>query len=218
MHIFIVIPAFNEEKRIGHVLAEVKKTKLPVVVVDDGSMDRTFEVAKRYKVTTLRHKVNLGKGAAMKTGAIAAFKKGADAVLFMDSDGQHSVNDIPKFVKQIKADQAEVYFGRRVIDKKVPAERFLGNKIASLLVFWLYGARVRDILCGFRAITQKAFKLIEWDSLGYEVETEMAIRVGKKNLKFLEIPVEMIYYDSTKGLTLTGGVGIIFEIIKWKLL
>jgi len=218
MHIFIVVPAFNEEKRIGHVLADVKKTKLPVVVVDDGSTDRTFEVAKRYKVTALRHKVNLGKGAAMKTGAIAAFKLGANTVLFMDSDGQHSVNDIPKFIEQIKANRAEIYFGRRIINKKVPGERFLGNKFASLLTFWLYGVRVHDILCGFRAITKEAFKLIEWDSLGYEVETEMAIKVGKKNLRYLEVPVEMIYYDNTKGLTLTSGIGIIFEILKWKLL
>lgn len=218
MKIYIVVPAHNEAKRIGRVLRDLKQTKLPVIVVDDGSRDGTTQIAKKSGVIVLTHSINLGKGAAMKTGALAAFKLGADAVVFMDSDGQHSVSDVPKFVHELKEGNAEVLFGMRMGNQEVPGERFLGNKIASLLVFWLYGIKVKDILCGFRAITAKAFRLIEWHSLGYEVETEMAIKVGKNHLKYLEIPVEMIYHDKTKGLTLTSGVGIIFEILKWKIL
>ncbi|RLC30852.1 glycosyltransferase family 2 protein, partial [Candidatus Woesebacteria bacterium] len=89
MKIFIVIPAYQEEERIGNVIRDVTKTKFPIVVVDDGSKDNTFKIASKYRVTALRHKVNLGKGAAMKTGAEVAFKMGADAIVFMDSDGQH---------------------------------------------------------------------------------------------------------------------------------
>ena len=104
MKIFIVIPAFNEEKNIGKVLKEVSKTKYPIIVVDDGSTDKTFKVLQKFQIPNskfqiLRHRVNLGKGAAMKTGAEAAFALGADGVVFMDSDGQHKVSDYLNLLK-----------------------------------------------------------------------------------------------------------------------
>ncbi len=95
MKIFIIVPARNEGRRIVQVLRDLGKTKFPVVVVDDGSKDNTYKVAKKTKATVLQHRVNLGKGAAMKTGAEAAFLMGAEAIIFIDADGQHKVEDLP---------------------------------------------------------------------------------------------------------------------------
>src|SRR3989304_7305763 len=115
MKIFVIIPAFNEESRIGKVLAGVRKKKLPIVVVDDGSKDETYQVAKKITPYALRHPINLGKGAALKTGCLAAFKLGAEAVILMDSDGQHDANDLPKFVKALR--RCDVVFGVRNFGK-----------------------------------------------------------------------------------------------------
>src|ERR1043165_1778703 len=98
MKIAIVVPAYNEADRVGLVLSELIKTRLPVFIVDDGSKDKTFQVIQKYPVTALKHRINLGKGAALKTGCDAAFLSGVEAVIIMDSDGQHLVHELDKFI------------------------------------------------------------------------------------------------------------------------
>src|SRR3990167_7704891 len=154
MKIFIVIPAFNEETRIGKVLSELRTRGFDFVVVDDGSKDKTSQVAKKYTPYVLRHSINLGKGAALKTGCLAAFKLGAEAVIIMDSDGQHKASDLPKFVKALK--RCAVVLGRRNLEK-IPLVRGAGNKLISFLVKFLFGIEVEDVLCGFKAFTKRAF-------------------------------------------------------------
>jgi glycosyltransferase involved in cell wall biosynthesis len=217
MKIFVVVPAYNEAKRIGEVLSGLEKTKLPVVVVDDGSSDRTFEIAKKYKVTALRHKINLGKGSAMKTGAEAAFSIGAEAVIFMDSDGQHKVEDLPKFTKALKTGKHDIVFGSRNLDLGVPLERYLGNKFASVLVNVLFGIYVSDLVSGYRAITKKAFYKLNWESTGYGVETEIVVRCGKLGLTHCEVPVATLYYDKFKGVSVIDAIGIFFDVFRWRI-
>jgi glycosyltransferase involved in cell wall biosynthesis len=216
MKIFIVIPAFNEEKHIARVLKDVKKTKMPVVVADDGSLDKTYEIARKSKIIVLHHKVNLGKGAAMKTGAEAAFKLGADAVIFMDSDGQHKVDDIEHFVDALNQN-FDVVFGSRNLSHGVPIVRFMGNKFASVLISLMFGIYISDLISGYRALTKKAFRKINWESTGYGVETEMVIKTGKHNLKHCEVPVATVYLDSVKGVTLLDAVNILFDVVRWRL-
>jgi len=217
MKIFIVVPAFNEAKRIGGVLSGLEKTKLPVVVIDDGSSDRTFEIVKKYKVTVLRHKINLGKGAAMKTGAEAAFSMGADAVIFMDSDGQHKIEDLPQFVKALKTGKYEIVFGSRNLGLGMPLERYIGNKLASVLVNLLFGIYVSDLISGYRALTRKAVEKINWESTGYGVETEMVVKCARLGLKHCEVPVATVYYDKFKGVSIIDAIGILFDVFRWRI-
>jgi len=215
--IFIIIPAYNEEKRIGKVLRGLKKYNLPTIVVDDGSRDRTSKIAKKGATITLRRRVNLGssKGAALKTGIEYAFELGAKAVILMDSDGQHKASDLPKFIKALD-EGYELVVGTRNFSMGVPLIRFLGNKIASVIVN-LLGVYFSDIPCGYRALTKKAYKELKWESLGYGVETEMLVRLSKTNLKYCEVPVEIVYYDKVKGVTVVDAIGIMFDVIRWKL-
>lgn len=219
MKIFLVIPLYNEEKHIVDVIKGVAKYDLPIVVVDDGSMDSSklkVQSSKLRGVIFLSHKVNLGKGAAMKTGAEYAFSKGAEAVIFMDSDGQHAASDLPKFVKALN-EKCDLVFGSRNLNLDIPFVRYIGNKVASVFVNLLFGIYVSDLVCGFRALTKNGYKKIEWESTGYGVETEMVVRSAKSGLKSCEIPVETIYHDRVKGVTLLDAFGIFFSVIKWRL-
>lgn len=216
MKIYIVVPAYNEGKRIGKVLKELKAQRLPVIVVDDGSKDNTYKEALKSKYLVLKHRINLGKGAAMKTGAMAAFKLGADAVIFMDSDGQHKVEDLPNFTKALNT-KTDIVFGSRNLGLKMPFVRFAGNKVASVFVNILFGIYVSDLVCGFRAITKKAFSKIMWESTGYGVETEMVIRTAKSGLIHCEVPVKTVYYDQYKGVSIMDAFDILFSVLRWRI-
>ncbi len=231
MKIYVVIPAFNEEKRIRKVISGIKKFTDHIIVVDDGSVDATFKVAAKLKnkisppkadqpvaekIKILRHRVNLGKGAALKTGVEAAFQLGAEAVVFMDADGQHSPSDFPKFVEKLEQGY-DVVLGSRNYIMGVPLIRFLGNKSASLLISFLFGIFVTDLLCGYRGIKREAFNAMKLESSDYAIETEMIIKIKRKNLKYAEVPVATVYMDSVKGVTILDAVNIFFEVIRWRL-
>jgi glycosyltransferase involved in cell wall biosynthesis len=218
--IFIVIPLFNEEKHIVKLLKDLLPYKLTILVVDDGSSDDSrFKIlnSKFQNVTLLEHKINLGKGAAMKTGAEYAFANGADAIIFMDSDGQHNSNDLQKFINKLEEKKHGAIFGSRNLNFGAPLVRYLGNKFASVLVSSLFGIYISDILCGFRAITKNCYEKIKWESSGYGVETEMVIRTGKAKINFCEVPVETIYINDVKGVTILDAFGILASVVKWRL-
>lgn len=216
---YIVLSAYNEGPRIKEVLKNINRhTGINIVVVDDGSKDDTSLLAGQIAgVSVIKHKINLGKGAAMKTGAEFAFEKGASAVIFMDSDSQHSAEDLPKFLQALEKDMCDAVFGSRNLNFGLPLVRYIGNKFASVLVNLLFGIYVSDLLCGFRAITKKAYGKIRWESSGYGVETEMVIRVAKAKLKYCEVPVETIYRDRVKGVTILDAFGILFNVLEWRL-
>lgn len=220
MKIFVVVPLYNEEKHIVKVLKDLMPYKLPVVVVDDGSSDssRSRIYDSRFKsIKLLEHKINLGKGAAMKTGADYAFTHGAEAVIFIDSDAQHNADDLVKFIRKLEEKKYDVIFGSRNLNLGVPLVRYLGNKFASLLISSLFRIYVSDILCGFRAITKDAYEKTKWESSGYGVETEMVIRTAKAKINFCEVPVETIYLNDVKGVTLLDAFGIFAQVVKWRL-
>lgn len=217
MKIMIVIPAHNEAERIGAVLKDLIKIKMPIIVVDDGSSDKTYEVAQKYGVKLLKHKINLGKGAALKTGCDIAFSSGAEGVIIMDSDGQHKVEDLFKFIDGLEEKNYEIIFGSRNLNFGVPFVRFMGNKFASVLVSFLFGIYVSDLICGYRAFTKNGYEKLRWQSSGYGVETEMVVRAGKLGLKYGEIPVKTIYLDKFKGVTILDALGILFNVLKWRI-
>lgn len=219
MKISIVLPVYNEGERVLKVLKELSKLGSRMVVVDDGSTDTTLlklEGINNSKVTILSHKINIGKGGALKTGCDYAFFHGADAVILMDSDGQHSVSDLSRFVEKLESGKYDVVLGSRNLGLGMPFIRFLGNKVASVIVNLTFGIYVSDLVSGYRALTKKAYEKIKWESTGYGVETEMVIRIKKKNLKYCEIPIETIYFDNYKGVSILDAFGILFNLIYWK--
>lgn len=216
--IAIIVPAYNESKRIGSLLEQLEIVGYPVVVVDDGSKDKTFEVVKQFDVVVLRHSMNLGKGAALKTGCLKAFELGAEAIIMMDSDGQHRVEDLPEFINELATKKYEVIFGSRNLRMGMPLVRFVGNKLASALISILFGIYISDLVCGYRAVTKKAFEKMNCQSSGYAIETEMVIKTAKCKLKYCEVPVGTVYYDKFKGVTILDAVNILFSVLKWRII
>ncbi len=219
MKIFIVIPAFNEQPRLPMLLSKLRSV-FPlsrVVIVDDGS-EAPLEIPRRYPVTLLRHQLNLGKGAAMKTGADYAFASGADAVIYMDADLQHDPKEIPVFIKHLQQG-TDLVFGSRTYSAGDPHDRHLGNFLARIYCRLVFGVRIRDILSGYRALTRKAYLLSKWQSDRYGVETEMIARFSRHQhkLKWVEIPIDTIYINKYKGISPADSVKILANSLWWKL-
>jgi dolichol-phosphate mannosyltransferase len=213
----VIIPAFNEGDRVSEVIKQVKKFKLTTIVVDDGSSDDTFTRANRSKAIVLRHKINLGKGAALKTGCEAAFALGANAIVVLDADGQHNPAHVPKFTNTLSKGY-DIVFGYRDLAGKAPPVRYFGNKVGSYLIAMLFNIYRRDLLCGYFAFTKEAYKKIVWKSTRYGVETEIVARTGKNKLKYAEVPIETIYIDKYKGVSILDALSIFPSVFKWRFL
>lgn len=213
--VWVVIPARNEEKRISNVIDQVKEYSNNVVVVDDGSKDDTYDAAKAKKVIVLRHIINLGKGAAVKTGCDFVLKKNGKRIILIDADGQHEPKEIPRFLKSLQ--DADIVFGYRKISGQMPFVLRLGNWFINFATLVLYGLNLKDTQCGYRAFTADAYKKIRWKAAGYSMESEMIANVGKRHLRYKQIPIQTIYSDRYKGTTIMDGIKIVLNMFSWRL-
>jgi glycosyltransferase involved in cell wall biosynthesis len=214
-NLWAVIPAYNEEKSIGNIIKETKKYVSKIIVVDDGSRDNTYKVAKRGNVTVLRHIINLGKGAALKTGCDFAVKNNAQIIIALDADAQHDPKEIPNFLESIKSN--DMVFGYRKSNKKMPLILKFGNWFINKIIKLLYGVAIRDSQCGYRVFTSKAYKKIRWNASNYSMESEMVAKAGRYNLRYTEVPIKTIYSNKYKGTTILDGVKIVFNMILWRI-
>lgn len=209
---WVIIPAYNEEKNIVKVIQKVKKFAKNVIVVDDGSKDNTFLEASK-ETTALKHILNLGKGAALKTGIKYAIELGAENIIVIDADGQHDPVEIPKFLNALKSN--DVVLGVRKFDKNMPAVLRFGNSFIDYTIKLLYGIKVNDTQCGYRAFTKAAYEKIMWQSSDYTMESETIANIGRHGLKFKEIPIQTIYSDKYKGTTVIDGFKIVSNMLIW---
>lgn len=213
--IFAVIPAHNEETNIRKVISETKKYISNIIVVDDGSKDKTSEEARKEGIIVLKHIINLGKGATLKTGCDYAIKQGASQIIVLDADAQHEPLQIPDFLNELK--DVDVVLGYRKPSKEMPFILKYGNWFINKITKLLYGISLHDTQCGYRAFTAHAYKKIRWKASNYSMESEMIANIGKKRLKYKEIPIETIYTDKYKGTTITDGIKIVCNLFWWRL-
>lgn len=212
---WIIIPGINEEKYIETVLKKVSQHTKNIIVVDDGSKDKMPTIARKYTSHVLSHSVNLGKGAALKTGCEYAFKNlKADAVIFMDSDDQHDPEELTLFYEALK--NSEVVFGVRSFDEKMPLLRIMMNRLASAVIFFLFGSYIPDIPSGYNAFTKKAYQKLNWDSSDYSVEMEIAARTAKYKVPFTTVQIKTIYHDLERGMTILDSLRMITKILSWR--
>lgn len=213
--IWVVIPAHNEEKTIEKVIGKIKKYLTNIVVIDDGSIDNTHNLAKKSKVTVLKHLLNLGKGAALKTGCDYAIKQNAKILVVLDADGQHDPAEIPNFIKNLK--NKDIVFSYRKQYKKMSLVLKFGNHFINQTTKLLYGINLKDTQSGYRAFTVDSYKKIRWNASDYSMESEMITNVSKHNLKYIEIPIKTIFSDKYKGTTVLDGIKIVFDMVWWRL-
>jgi glycosyltransferase involved in cell wall biosynthesis len=198
----VVIPAYNEEKKIESVLRNIRKLKrkYQVVVVDDGSEDNTSDVAAASGYKAVHLKKNMGKGYACRAGAVRAK---SESVVFMDADFQFDARQIPAFVRLLK--ENDIVIGVRK-QNDIPRSRRLSNKFARAVVNRATGRNFRDVLCGFRAVRKNALARLGLTENRYEFESEMIIKAVAKGLRIAELPVSVKY--SGGGMSLRDSISV----------
>ena len=215
MKTYAIIPAYNEEGHITEVIEKTKAHANNIIVIDDGSTDKTYDIAKKTGVIVLKHVINLGKGAALKTGCDYAIKNGANILINLDSDGQHDPNEIPKFLEELKT--SDLVKGVRQFGGDMPFIKRAWNFGISRLFSILYGKGIYDQQCGFRVLTAETYKKIRWKSTDYLVETEILVNLLKVGLKLKEVPIKTIYLREHGGVNPTYGFRHLAAMLLWRL-
>ena len=213
----IIVPAYNEEKVIGKVIEDLKNHDYKnIIVIDDGSKDKTSLIAKQHRAIVLRHIINRGQGAALKTGIEYALSEGADIIITFDADGQHIAEDIEKLIKPIKEGKADIVLGSRFLkqNSKVPLLRKVFLKGGSLIFRILYRAKLTDSHNGLRAMSRKAAKKINITSDGMEHASEIVEEIVRNKLRYTEVPVSIQYteYSIAHGQRTSNAFKILFKM------
>lgn len=220
MKSIVIIPAFNEEIAIGSVILRTLQYVDDVLVVDDGSNDKTSEIAKLAGAKLITHSKNLGKGLALKN----AFNevKNYDIVVTIDGDGQHNPDEIPILIKPIIDDGADFVNGSRYLegyDENTPAYRRIGQQVLDIATNVSSGVNLTDSQSGFRAFSKKALNSFRFKDTGFGIESEMIADAADYNLKIVEVPITVRYdVDGSTKNPITHGVGVLLKIIKDKII
>ncbi|MEM3154013.1 MAG: glycosyltransferase family 2 protein [Candidatus Woesearchaeota archaeon] len=221
MNVWIVIAAYNEEHSIGSVLRELSKAGYKkVVVVDDGSSDDTYRIARQYTKHVVQHVINRGQGASLKTGIDYALQHGADIVVTFDADGQHRVEDIPALIAPVKSGEFDVALGSRFLKdgSNVPFIRKIMLKGGILMVWLFYGIKLTDVHNGFRAFSREAAEKIEITMDRMEHASEILSEIKRQKLKYVEVPVVIRYteYSKAHGQSSLNAFKIFYKMVVHK--
>lgn len=218
--IYLVVPAFNEEKTVSEIIEGIAEKGYNVILVNDGSKDKTLDLAieskKKYpnQIFVVSHVINRGLGAALKTGMVAALDKNAKYIITFDADGQHEIEDIPKVCKPLQSGEADVVIGARPFED-MPISKSFANIIMNALTFIFYGRKVKDSQSGLRAFTAQAADKINIVSRGYGVSSEFIKEISDKNLRLSEVTITTIYTPETqnKGTDAIVGLRILTKMV-----
>jgi len=192
----ILIPTYNEEKSIRELVKQIKRKNLDILVVDDGSKDRTSEIALSCGAIVLENKVNLGKGTSLRKGFGYFLNTDYDVIITMDGDGQHNPDDIDKFIEKFSNSNAGIIIGNRMLEpKNMPFIRWLTNKLMSLLISKYCKQNIPDTQCGYRLIKKEVLKKIKLQSHNFEIESELLIEASRMGFKIDSIPITVIYQN-----------------------
>lgn len=190
MAVCILIPAYNAEKTIMPVVRESLEHGLPVVLVDDGSTDSTSALVAGLPVTLLRHQLNRGKGAALKSGFAWAVKSGFDAVVTIDADGQHDVAAIPRLIASAQNGQWGILIASRHTQfEQMSGLRKFWNRIGVWCIWKRTGFEITDSQSGFRYYSGDVVEKLSLESNGYALEMEILLKAWKRGFTIGSLPV-----------------------------
>lgn len=220
MRTILVVPAYNEAARIGAVIRAVRPLADRVIVVDDGSTDRTADVAEAAGGRVIRHVINRGQGAALRTGTMAALSHDAEVIIHFDGDGQHGAESIEAILAPIRDGRADIVYGSRFMGVKS-----VGMPFSRRILLW--GARhfsslvlgipktFTDPQSGLRAMTADAARNIEFSQDRMAHCSEILRNVSRSNYRALEVPVRVTYTEETlsKGQKAADALAIVWQLL-----
>lgn len=215
----VVIPGYNTAQTIGPLVRGVIRLGLDVVVVNDGSTDGTAQAATEAGALVISHLRNGGKGLALRSGFVFAVASGYDAVVTLDSDGQHDPAEIPKLLEAIERSDAGVVVGHRLAEPgAMPPSRRWTNRIMSLIVSGIARQPIPDSQCGFRAIRRQVLQAVVLSSRRFELETELLLAAATGGWPIASIPIRSIYdYQSSHIRPFRDGLRFLRLIVRYLL-
>lgn len=190
----VLIPAFNEELTIAEVVRRALVFVRKVLVIDDGSTDRTADLARAAGAEVRRDPVNRGKGVSLQEGFRRVLEEDWEGVIVLDGDGQHEPEEIPRFLTAARESAAAIVVGNRLETRTgMPAVRYNTNRITSLIVSFLAGQKIPDSQCGFRLLKREILEQVACTTRNYDMESEQLIEAGRLGFRIVPIPIKSIY-------------------------
>lgn len=212
----VLLPAYNEEVAIASMILLSSKYADEVIVIDDGSTDRTKEVSELAGATILSHNKNKGKGVALKTGF--EYAKDFDIIVTIDADGQHNPSEIPLLLKPILDDEADLVNGSRYInghETSTPTYRRVGQTVLDKTTNIASGVKITDSQSGFRAFSSKCFQCFNFDPEGFGIESDMLIEAANHNMRITEVEITVRYdVNTTTANPVVQGVSVLLRVLE----
>ncbi|MBC8427156.1 MAG: glycosyltransferase family 2 protein [Desulfobacterales bacterium] len=222
----VIVPAFNEGKRIARVLKKIQEVdkEIDIIVIDDGSTDDTGLKSRLVGARVVRLSSNMGYGVAIQTGYKYALERGYDYVVQLDSDGQHDPDYLPKMFAEIVSGNVDLVIGSRFLKGmssvkvsemgyRVSPARKLGISLFAFLVSKFIGLKITDPTSGYRALNKQVIKFLANDFFPYDYpDADVVILAHRAGFKIKEIP--MIMYDRTTGTSMHSGLKPVYYIFK----
>lgn len=211
-----LIPAYNEERFIGSLVLAVRPYVDQVVVIDDGSCDRTAAIAEMAGATVVQHQVNQGKAAGVNTGFAYIRRLNPSAVVMLDGDGQHCAEDIPVVLAPVREGSADIVVGSRFLQVKsdIPVYRQIGQIGLTLATNLASGVRVSDSQSGYRAFSVRALEELCFGQGGFSIESEMQFQAREHKLQIVEVPIKVIYAERAKRNPFSHGMQVVNSITR----
>ena len=197
----LLMPAYNVSRTLKRVLREAVFFIGDIIVIDDGSRDKTTEIALECGAVVLKHPHNCGKGMALRTGFDYAIRAGYQLVFTMDSDRQHNPSDLPRFLDRFRQTKPDILIGGRFKDTSaMPFHRQLNNRLISTIGSSLCGQHVPDFQSGYRLIRAEVLKAVSLKTERYETESELLIKAGRLGFRIESIAIRAVYGDEISNI------------------
>lgn len=215
---WIIVAAYNEASALGPVLQGLLEAHPNVVVVDDASADDTARVAESFPVHVLRHRLNLGQGAALKTGIVYALSRGAEIVVTFDADGQMDPRDIDALCRPLLEGDADLVLGSRFLSgsgSRVPPLRGVLLRAGALATSLMTGLKLTDVHNGLRALNRRAAAGIDITHGRMAHASEIIHQAAALGLRVREVPVSIVYstYSLKKGQNLFQLINVFWDLL-----
>ena len=197
-----VIPAYGEEEHIGDIVRRTRQKLDNVLVVDDGSVDKTADRAREAGAEVIVHEENQGKGETIKTGLRHWLDRQFDFVIILDADGQHRPEEIDRFVEvAVSADEPKLILGTRMNDvSSMPLVRRIVNRWMSDRISALCNQKIPDTQCGFRMLHRQLIPELLGGAARFDYETEMLIVASRKGFRIASVPISTVYSDEVSSI------------------
>jgi glycosyltransferase involved in cell wall biosynthesis len=214
--VLVAIPAHNEDRYIGSLVLKLRAASYQVLVVDDGSTDRTADIAAAAGAVVARHSENQGKAAAVRTAFDEARKVGVDALVLLDGDSQHDPLEVEQVLEPVLAGRADLVVGSRFagVTSRIPRWRTVGQHALTMATNFGSGMPVSDSQSGFRAFSRRALDGMRLQHVGFSVESEMQFEAKALGLVVEEVPITVHYQLAAKRNPVSQGINVLDAVLR----